>query len=94
MIDWNRLTRPECQTIRAIARRAHSLLLSSGVDAVLKDIEMDISAAHLASPLDLSRLQTADEFNFAHDICGIHRHIDRETGELQDHFVPRCAVSG
>lgn len=41
--------------------------------------------------LDLAGLLTADRFNFAHDICGIVKHMDRSTypGTLKDCFVPR-----
>ena len=34
-------------------------------------------------------LAEADDFNLAHDVFGIHRHIDEATGELRDCFVPR-----
>jgi hypothetical protein len=30
-----------------------------------------------------------EDFNFAHDIMGIHRHIDRNTGVLTECFSPR-----
>lgn len=43
--------------------------------------------------LDLEKLLTAPAFDFAHDICGIVRHMDRSTypGKLTDCFWPRCA---
>lgn len=51
---------------------------------------MDITACHLnGMTLDLQRLADADEHDFVHDIYGIHRHIDRETGKLTNCFVPR-----
>lgn len=41
--------------------------------------------------LDLDGLLAASGFDFAHDICGIMRHMDRRTypGKLQNCFVPR-----
>lgn len=57
---------------------------------------MDIAAADGVNgnaPLDLARLLEVDTFNFNHDIAGIMRHIDRETGTLGDCFVPRCAMA-
>ena len=52
---------------------------------------MDISAAHKAQPLDIDRWLAADDFNFMHDLIGIHNHINRETGELENAFLPRFA---
>ena len=55
-------------------------------------LAMDLTACHLnGCPLDLDRLLGASEADFAHDIAGIVRHLDRETGQLGDCFVPRCA---
>ena len=53
---------------------------------------MDIVATHAnGCPLDLAQLAIADDYTFMHDVQGIHRHIDRETGQLTDCFVPRTA---
>lgn len=43
--------------------------------------------------LDLEKLLTAPKFDFAHDIYGIIRHMDRSSypGTLKDGFWPRCA---
>lgn len=57
-------------------------------------IEMDILATHAnGCPLDLGKLVAFDDFNFAHDIGGIGRHLDRTTGRLGGCFLPRCARS-
>ena len=53
---------------------------------------MDLTAADGVNgnrPLDWDRLLAADDFNFMHDVCGISRHINRETGELEGFFLPR-----
>jgi len=42
-------------------------------------------------PIDLDALANADDFNFAHDAYGISRYINRETGKLTQHFLPRYA---
>ena len=52
---------------------------------------MDISAAHKSQPLDIDRWLAADDFNFMHDLIGIHNHINRETGKLENSFLPRFA---
>lgn len=56
-------------------------------------IEMDVTATHAnGCLLDLQKLLDADDFNFSHDVAGIYRHLDRETGALTWCFLPRCAV--
>ena len=87
MIDFA-ATPQDTKTIHDITRRAAKLL---GVDPVA--VAMDVSACHLnGCPLRLPELLAADNGNFAHDIGGIARHLDRETGELQDDFLPRFAA--
>lgn len=56
---------------------------------------MDLSAADGCNgnlPIDWDRLIEADDFNFMHDIGGIHHHLDRSTGKLEGGFLPRFAV--
>lgn len=51
---------------------------------------MDLTACHAnGMPLKLDELAKAEDFDFAHDVFGIQRHIDRNTGKLTDCFVPR-----
>ena len=87
MIDWKCVNKEDYKTILAIAERAYSLL---GHEVLTT--EMDVTACHIECPLRLNDLLAADDGNFAHDIGGISRHIDRETGKLGDCFVPRYAV--
>mgnify|MGYP006359556787 CR=1 FL=1 len=90
MINWN-LPSAEARLITAITRRAEKLSENPMQFDVL-GCEMDITACHLnGCALDLERLLKADNFNFAHDVYGIQRHIDRETGKLGDGFLPRYA---
>lgn len=52
---------------------------------------MDVDHANKQFNLRLEELLQADDFNFAHDFCGIQRHIDRSTGLVGDFFIPRFA---
>lgn len=55
---------------------------------------MDVSAADGVngnSKIDFDAMLAADEFNFLHDALGIVRHMNRETGKLEDFFRPRFA---
>ena len=54
-------------------------------------LSMDLCAANTVCPLDGEALLAFPDLDFFHDIAGIHRHLNRETGELNDCFQPRCA---
>lgn len=54
---------------------------------------MNITACHAnGNPLRLRELLAADDFNFGHDVYGIDRHIDRDTGRLMNFFRPRFST--
>jgi len=89
MINWNNLTADDHKQIQRIARRAPAIF-PGGIDHM--SLTMDLGAAHLACPMRLAELADADDFNFAHDVGGIMRHLDRNTGELTDCFTPRYAA--
>lgn len=52
---------------------------------------MDVEHAHKQFALRLEDWLKADNFNFAHDFCGIQRHINRSTGLVEGFFLPRFA---
>lgn len=52
--------------------------------------EMDITATHCnGCPLRLKDLLEADDSNFMHDVMGIAHNINRISGEIENHFLPR-----
>jgi hypothetical protein len=58
----------------------------------LLSIQMDLEACHThGCPLDLERMREAKKSDLMHDVAGIRRHLDRDTGELRDCFLPRFA---
>lgn len=74
--------------IRDIVERAVSEKLIRR--KAVQDLNMDLTACHCSgTPLRLADLLKAPAVDFAHDIRGIQRHIDRDTGELCDCFMPR-----
>lgn len=93
MIQWENLTREEFDIAEEIATRAVDMYKRTADGKPIKKMEflMDIAACHLKCPLDLFRLLSTDDENFSHDVFGIRRHINRETGELGDCFLPRFA---
>lgn len=83
-IDWN-ATKKEQNIIEKIAARAIENFGGEFIDTV-----MDITACHLnGTPLRLQELLEAPMADFGHDINGIARFMDRETGELSGYFLPR-----
>lgn len=83
----------ERSLILKVVEKAELLFESLGfkVDKDLRlDVEMDITACHLnGCRLNFQALLNTDDFNFAHDILGIRKNLDRETGKLRNNFLPR-----
>jgi len=91
MINWTD-DKDTMETQAAIARRAVGMAKDVGVQYDQMTAVMDIDACHSnGCPLRLKELLEADDFNFAHDVFGIRRHIDRRTGKLTQCFLPRYA---
>lgn len=77
--------------VRIVKRAAELDAKHSDGDLDQLSLEMDLAAAHAnGCRLDLKRQLAADEFTFTHDVLGIRRHIDRNTGRIMDCFLPRC----
>lgn len=87
-------TKEERAFAERIADRAASIQREAGQRPDRISILMDILATHAnGCPLRLADLANADDYNFAHDVFGIGRHLDRETGKLTGHFLPRFAAA-
>lgn len=90
-VEFADFTPEEQATVDRIAKRAAKIFREAGMRRPAIEFEMDLSAVHAKVPLRLAELEQADDFNFGHDIAGIYRHLNRQTGELEDFFVPRFA---
>ncbi len=91
MIDWAKGTKAEIELASGIAKRAVKLLGTAPNRVAM--FAMDIQACHTnGCCLKLVDLLRAKDGDFLHDVCGINQHIDRDTGKLQDCFLPRYAV--
>ncbi|MGD1832522.1 MAG: hypothetical protein ACPKOP_04165 [Sphaerochaetaceae bacterium] len=79
----------EANLIRKIVRRT---VLEGAYYEDRLTMEMDITSVHLnGCPLDLEQFLDCSSNDFAHDIFGIENNIDRETGHLNNNFIPLCA---
>lgn len=86
-------TDAEDALIKQIAARAVAFAAQHGKDVDESTMQMDICACHAnGCPLRLDDLLAAEDFNFIHDAFGIHNCIDRSTGKLTNHFLPRFAA--
>jgi hypothetical protein len=86
MINWN-TTKEDYKVINKIIERAKSL----GVQRDTMSLDMDICAAHENCPLRLEEFLNAPNFDCLHDVVGIVNNLNRETGEIENFFLPRYA---
>ncbi|MNJ53191.1 hypothetical protein D3C77_485710 [compost metagenome] len=86
-----KVTPEEAELISKITDRAIANLPEAYSDR--QSLEMDITACHAnGCKLRLADLFNANDFNLMHDVTGISRNIDRATGKIQNHFLPRFAA--
>lgn len=85
-------TKKDALLIHQIAMRAAMLYQDAKIRMATLDIDMDVTAVHAnGCPLNLEKLFAFPDFDFMHDITGINRHLDRNTGKLMDCFLPRSS---
>lgn len=90
-LNWKVSTKDR-ELIDKIAHRAKALAARFDIKYPWHDAMMDVTATHTnGMPLDLDGLLKTDDGNFGHDVFGIRRHLNRETGKLMDCFRPRYA---
>jgi len=94
MLNWSAM-REEHKLIHKAAVRAIEALNDRPEGRGMWDIQtihMDLEACHCnGCTLDLAKLAEAPLADLLHDVAGINRHLDRETGKLSGCFLPRCA---
>jgi hypothetical protein len=86
-IDWTKTTKEEYALISKIIERTKNMDSS----IFESDLGMDLAAVNSICSLDFEKLLDFHKSDFMHDIYGIRKNINRETGELQNCFLPRCA---
>lgn len=86
-------TEIELAVVGKIADRAVNMYAQHDVRVDRTDVLLDILTVHKRiQPLRLDDLLAADDLNFAHDVGGINRHLDRENYALSDCFSPRFSL--
>lgn len=77
----------EIQLIGEVAKRAESLGLGLSRITVFMDIDNAIEGG---CRIDLEKLLSFDDENFAHDVMGINKNLDHTTHKMMNFFSPRC----
>jgi hypothetical protein len=87
-------SRADVMMMKAILERFERLIGADKVDRL--STMMDLEACHCnGCPLDLTGLlEAAGDADLVHDVAGISRHLNRQTGVLVNHFHPRYAANG
>ena len=86
----------EYELIHRIASRAYDILTGmDGINLRLPKFKIitDLDICHEHRPLDLAGLLDARPGDLLHDVTGIVAHLDQDTGQLRDCFVPRYALN-
>lgn len=91
MVEFATFSADEETAVECILNRASGLAHRAEVRFDGLTLRMDLSAVHAHTPLRLVELSETDDFTFAHDVFGIQRHMDRDTGVLTGCFRPRLS---
>jgi len=78
------------EVVRSIVIRAEKMGITKDRISTAMDL---LAVNNQGCSLDFQRLLAFPDFDFTHDVCGIARHVNRDTGKLQNCFLPRCARS-
>lgn len=87
------LSRPNnpSRQLDQILDRAEALCRARQLPYDRFSLDLDLAATQALMPLRLADLLAAPDAEFLHEIQGITRCLNRLTGRLNDHFVPRFA---
>jgi len=95
MIDFSKIktSKKEMELIAKIVDRVINKVREEEVQMPIPraSLMMDLTVVHHKYSLRLNDMLEGGDFDFFHDIYGIIKHLDRETGELKDCFLPRYA---
>ncbi len=81
---------PNFELAANVADRAENMGFVTDRTSLIMDI-MAADGENGNNPIDFDRWLDSDNGNFMHDLGGIHRNLNRETGMLDNCFLPRFA---
>jgi hypothetical protein len=81
--------RQEIQLIMAIANRAARTL---NMPHHSMTFSMDLELCHSKNPLRLQEMLYSKDADLIHDVCGINKNLNHDTGKLENCFSPRYSA--
>ena len=95
MVRWNKATAQISLLADVAAKRALKIAHDSRAETKLSmmAVVMDLTAVAIEEQVCLNTLCSFSDGDFGHDVFGIMRFIDRDTGKLTQGFFPRCGKS-
>ena len=81
------------KTICAIMCRLRDECPELSVALDRTSLSMDLTVCHNLRHADLSTLLDFPLYDFAHDLIGITKYLDRKNGKLKECFMPRSRPS-
>ena len=88
MVNWKDVKKGDTLGAAAVVERA----VNEGTCVDPISLQLDLEAVSLSVSMDWEGLLKASEGNFYHDLDGIQRYLNRETGKLENCFFPRFAT--
>lgn len=89
MLEFPVMNAKEMLLIDKITERALKAFKTIGIERERMQVEMDIVFTYGLCCLRLKDLSEASRADFAHDILGIDKNLNRETGKMDNFFLPR-----
>lgn len=94
VLNWH-ITPEDDAALEAVLNRAARDFTANGWEFDRLHHAMDLLATHAnGCPLDFAAMAEGRLADLAHDLGGIRKHLDRETGKLGGFFLPRFAKRG
>ena len=90
MKHWSKEDEPD---VAYVVERSREMFAKFGHRIDVLSLRMDLAAVNAVIPLDFAKLANFDNPNLLHDVGGIIKHMNRETGDLEDCFIPRCVAT-
>ncbi len=91
LLQWD-MDPAEMNTVYRIASRAVEMGVAHHVAVDYTQVMIDTVCCHKnGCPLKLLQLLMSDPADFANDVFGITKHLDRRSGKLCNDFWPRFA---
>ena len=92
MINWEKAKIDDYKKAKVVIEKAIKEKFFSPSD--FQALQMDLVATHISGcPLDFQKMSEGEMGDILHDLVGINKNLDRDSGELLNCFLPRFALN-